>query len=129
MAVEGPRCRFRAHAPFSFVPWRVSDAKLAWSKRAMGMETAAFARGRPRADGPVRAEESPLPLRLHFMGEQRTALLLLSWLHEHLTEVELDVNGRATSLGRAAVRPWGFHEGEALLPIEPRASGHPPLKA
>ena len=29
--VEGTRCRFRANAPLTFVPWRVSDAKLAWS--------------------------------------------------------------------------------------------------
>ncbi len=31
ISLDGTQCRFRAHAPFTFVPWRVSDAKTAWS--------------------------------------------------------------------------------------------------
>ncbi len=114
VAVDGTRCRFRAHAPFGVVPWRVADAKLAWSgTHGNSLEVGLV------PIGPARAEDSPLPLRLHFMGEQRAALLLLSWLHEHLVEVELDVNGKVTPLGRASVRPCGFAPEEALLPIEP----------
>jgi len=31
VAVEGTRARFRAHAPVRLDPWRVEDARLAWS--------------------------------------------------------------------------------------------------
>jgi type VI secretion system protein ImpG len=45
--------------------------------------------------------------------------LLLAWLHEHLADVELEVNGDVTPLGRLAARPWGLLREEALLPVEP----------
>lgn len=112
--IEGTSCRFRAHAPIAVVPWRVSDAKLAWSGTHGNSLDIGLA-----PIGSARPEESPLPLRLHLGGEQRASLLLLSWLHEHLVDVEIEIEGKATSLGRSAVHPCGFRPEEALLPVEP----------
>jgi type VI secretion system protein ImpG len=119
--VEGTRCRFRAHAPFTLVPWRVTEAKLAWSAsdgQSLEVGVAPI--------GMALAGEWPLPLCLHFAGEPRHAFQLLAWIHQHLVGVELDVNGRVLPLGRDAVRPWGLRREEALLPVEPLE--HPGLR-
>jgi type VI secretion system protein ImpG len=68
---------------------------------------------KPTAPSPL------LPLRLHLAGERRSALLLLSWIHQHLASVEVESDGRTHSLGRGAVRLWGYGRDEALLPVEP----------
>jgi type VI secretion system protein ImpG len=116
VAVDGGRCRFRAHAPFTYVPWRVADAKLAWTQsRGQSLDIGLAPIGTLR---PGQAS-APLPLRLHLTGEPRSALLLLAWLHEHLVDAELDINGSTTALGADAVRAWGLGREEALLPIEP----------
>jgi type VI secretion system protein ImpG len=123
ISLDGTQCRFRAHAPFAFVPWRVADAKTAWSGsnangHSLDVGLAPI--------GPPRPGESPLPLRFHFLGEQRSALLILAWIHAHLVDVELEVDGEVTALGRHAARGWGFGLDEALLPVEPLE--HPGLR-
>ncbi len=116
VAVDGTRCRFRAHAPFAFVPWRVADAKLAWTQaHGQSLEVGLAPLGTLRAG----ESSAPLPLRLHLTGEPRSALLLLAWFQQHLADAELEVNGVTTPLGRGAARAWGLRREEALLPVEP----------
>jgi type VI secretion system protein ImpG len=112
--IEGTRCRFRAHARFSLVPFRVDDARLV-PQGALGssLDITLGCTGAPGAEAPI------FPLRLHLAGERRASLLLLSWVHEHTAGIELEVAGRTLTLDPRALRLWGLHRNEPLLPEEP----------
>lgn len=114
ITVEGTRCHFRAHAPFAVVPYRVSSAKLSPVATGGGVLEIQLQGTRT----PWKAEPI-FPLRLHLSGERRSALLLLSWIHQHVSGVEVDEAGKTRQLGADAVRLWGYARHEALLPEEP----------
>ena len=113
IAVEGTRARFRAHAPTRIDPWRVEDAKLAWSsERGQSLEIALA----PHHLREGAALPSPLPLRLYVAGEPRIALTLLSSIEERLAAIELVSGERTVEVPRSALRRWGLRTAEALLP-------------
>jgi type VI secretion system protein ImpG len=116
ISVDGVRPRFRAHAPLRTDPWRVEDARLAWSSdRGQSLDVLLGPIASPR-DG---AALSPvLPLRLFLAGEPRSALALLASLHEHVAAIELVEGDRTRELPRTALRSWGLDSGQALLPRE-----------
>lgn len=117
VALDGTRCRFRAHAPLRIDPWRVDDARVAFSRtRGQSIEitlSPVDARQVDEASAPV------LPLRLYVGGEPRAALSLVASLHESLAGIEFEIGGRVSELNVSSLRPWGFRADEALLPPDP----------
>ena len=116
VAVEGTRPRFRAHSPFRVDPWRVEDARLAWSSERGQSLDVVLAPIAPVLDGAPLAPV--LPLRLYLAGEPRAAFALLASLHERVAGIELVAGDHVTVLPRTALRPWGLRAAEALLPRE-----------
>ncbi len=116
--IEGTRCRFRAHAPFALVPYRVSGARLVPRSSGGAVLEVQLQSTGPRT-GAVAEPSALFPLRLHLAGDRRSSLLLVSWLHQHLGGVEVEIEGKKSSLGRQVVQGWGFARDQALLPSEP----------
>jgi type VI secretion system protein ImpG len=115
IAVEGTRARFRAHAPVRLDPWRVEDARLAWStERGQSLEIVLA----PLQVREGLAPPSPLPLRLHVAGEPRSALTLLSSIEERVASIEIVSGEHTVEIPRSALRRWGLRTSEALLPEE-----------
>jgi type VI secretion system protein ImpG len=117
--VDGTPCRFRSTAPCELLPWSVGEIRLEalpGGKQQLRIEF------QSQGGGPI-AGTAPDRLRLHLAGEDRTRLLLLMWLFQHLEDVVLiepqlgAVREREISLGKHVLFPVGFEDDEALLPL------------
>jgi type VI secretion system protein ImpG len=117
--VDGTSCRFRSCVPCELVPWTIDDVRLEplpGGKQQLRIEMR-LPMGMPLA------QVAPERLRLHLAGEQRTALGLLMWIHEHAEEVAL-IESKPTGgvereilLGKKAISQVGFTDEEGLLPF------------
>ncbi|MBX3231363.1 MAG: type VI secretion system baseplate subunit TssF [Labilithrix sp.] len=125
--VDGTPCTFRSTSDCELMPWVIDDVRatpLAGGKYELRIDLKM----------PLAMPIAPLGadrVRLHFAGETRRSLSLLTWVQERVESAAIRAAGpsgdRDVDLGRNAVRSVGFEANEALLPAPTTAFAGPRL--
>lgn len=117
--INGTPCRFSTIVDCDVIPWTVTDVRLEalpGRRQQLRVEIQVIA-------GIDLAQVVPEKLSLHLAGEPRMSLQLLLWLNQHTEDVVLiDPELGASqeneiSLGRGALKPFGFEDDQSLLPL------------
>lgn len=125
--VDGTSCVFRSSTDCELMPWVIDEVRVAplpGGKHELRIELKM----------PLAMPIAPLGadrVRFHFVGEMRSSLGTLMWLHQSAESVSLLVptNGadREIVLGKRALESVGFREDETLLPASRNAFHGPRL--
>ncbi len=116
--VDGTPCRFRTSVDCEVIPWTLEGVRLV-AVQATRYRLSFTLRLSP---GMTLGQLRPERVRLHIAEERRLSLSLLSVVLESTQQIELSVEkmggGRdSIHLPKSAIRPVGFGDEEALLPL------------
>ena len=106
---QGTQCIFRTIAPVDLLPLRIAGARLDPSTESQPIVRLSF-----HVDGDPKWP-SHGRLRLFLDGPLGLASTVLYWMAQHLSEIQLEVGGKASCLTRAVELP-GVRDSLRLLP-------------
>jgi type VI secretion system protein ImpG len=114
-AVDGQSCRFQTAWDTTLWPLTVSSARLVDSRNLRLTLDA--------APGTDVSEIEVDTLRFHLAGDLMATMPLHEMLISALVDVVIEADGQEHHLGAAALREFGFDEGQEVLPVP--AHAHP----